>query len=197
MILSDAAIRSCLEKGELIISPPPPPEHFNTTAVDLRLGSVFKVWDDAKINTPGIDIRIVYDDVRIPNLAPYTKAPHLEADGSFLLAPRQFVIAQTLEKVGFPLASRLSGRVEGRSSLARLGVVVHLTAPTIHADFGGESGSPITLEIINLGPFKIAVMPGVSRICQLIVERVEGEAGDAPKSQFRDQVDPLGGSATS
>jgi dCTP deaminase len=197
VILSDAAIRQCLQTGKLIIDPMPPQEHFNTTAVDLRLGNVFKVWDNAKINQRGIDMRIVYDDVRIPNLAPFAMVPPLEADGSFLLGPQRFVIAQTLEKVGFPLASRLSGRVEGRSSLARLGVVVHLTAPTIHADFGGENGAPITLEIINLGPFKVAVKPGVSRICQLIVERVEGEAGDAPKSQFRDQADPLGGPAPS
>jgi dCTP deaminase len=193
MILSDQAIQEALQSGQLIIDPAPPPQHYNTTAVDLRLGQSLKVWNEDLLGTKGVDVKILYDDVSVPGLGGYALPAKLEADGTFVLKPKQFVIAQTMEKVGFPLVSRLSGRVEGRSSLARLGVVVHLTAPTIHADFGGTMGSPITLEIINLGPFSLVVTPGRSRICQLIVERVEGEPGEAPKSQFRDQRDPLGG----
>jgi dCTP deaminase len=92
-----------------------------------------------------------------------------EADGSVILDPGQFLLALTHERVSFPKASRLAARVEGKSSLARIGLAVHVTAPTIHADFEGE----IALEIVNLGDLRIRLRPGMA-ICQLIVEEVHG-----------------------
>lgn len=189
MILTDGAIRQALQDGRLILDPIPPPHHFNTTAVDLRLGPILKVWEKIP---KGANLVLDYDDVKIPDLHQFSQDATLGQDGSFQLEPNQFVLAQTLEKVGLPIAGKLAARVEGRSSLARLGVVVHLTAPTIHADFGGVKGAPITLEIINLGPFHIRIKPGSSRICQLIIEQVEGESGSALPSQFQNQKTPLG-----
>jgi len=81
---------------------------------------------------------------------------------------------------------RLAARIEGRSSLARFGLIVHCTAPTIHAEFSGN----ITLEITNLGSYPIMLRPGM-RICQLIVETVEGVPVEA-KSQFHGQQEPAG-----
>jgi dCTP deaminase len=192
MILSDQAIRSAIENGHLIIDPLPPVENFSTTAVDLRLGDQIKIWDENLFGQDAVRVVLEYDEVSIPKLAGFSRDAVMEADGSYLLVPRQFVLAQTVERLGFPIGGGLAGRVEGRSSLARLGVVVHLTAPTIHADFGGDAGSPLTLEIVNLGPFYLSLVPGATRICQLIVERVEGEPGAGLNSVFRDQETPLG-----
>ncbi len=79
-----------------------------------------------------------------------------------------------------------AARVEGRSSRARLGMLVHFTAPTIHSGFFG----PIALEIINLGPNDIALVPNVY-ICQLIVETVSEAPVKAP-NQFAGQERPAG-----
>lgn len=194
MILSSRAVQEAIQGGQLIIDPPPPMEHYSPTAVDLRLGPVLKSWNEEMLRQRDVDVQLWYDEVSISQLTPFAQDAPLEGDGSFVIRPRQFVLGQTLERLAFPLASRLAGRVEGRSSLARLGVAVHLTAPTVHADFGGQRGSTLTLEIINLGPFHVRVMPGRTRICQLIVERVEGEAGPGLQSEFREQRGPLGSS---
>ena len=99
-------------------------------------------------------------------------------------------MGQTLETVSFPLNSAgdicYSARVEGKSSLARCGMLVHFTAPTIHSGFYG----PITLEIINLGASGILLYPEMF-VCQLIIEEVRGQPVDAP-NQFRGQQGPTG-----
>ncbi|MEX1264045.1 MAG: dCTP deaminase [Actinomycetota bacterium] len=197
MILSDQEIRAAVARGDLILDPLPPLEQFSPSAVDLRLADQILVWDEELTEPAGVDVVLSYDELSIPTLAKYTKDAQLQVDGSFILRPRQFVLGQTVEKVGFPMDGGLAARVEGRSSLARLGIVVHLTAPTIHADFGGDTGSTIILEIVNLGPFSLRLRPGGSRICQLIVEQVKGEFDTGLKSDFRDQDNPLGGKPAS
>lgn len=95
-----------------------------------------------------------------------------------------FVLGRTLERVELPIRSRgtcLAARIEGRSSYARCGMLVHFTAPTIHAGFAGT----ITLEIVNLGPLPIMLTPGAP-ICQLIIEQVDG-VPFRNDSQFQDQ----------
>lgn len=84
--------------------------------------------------------------------------------------------AGSRERVHLKHESKLAARVEGRSSLARLGLMVHLTAPTIHPGFSGR----ITLEMINHGPFYLRLVPGTTRVCQLIFERLE----DAPEGEI-------------
>jgi dCTP deaminase len=83
-----------------------------------------------------------------------------------------------VERIQLPPSSRLAARVEGRSSLARLGLGVHVTAPIIHAGFGytGDStyiGTRIRLEIWNFGCFGIRLEKGM-KICQLVLEEVHG-----------------------
>ena len=85
----------------------------------------------------------------------------------------------TKETIGLPVTSRLAARVEGRSSLARLGVGIHVTAPTIHAGFKG----PIQLEIFNFGPFEIGLEPDM-KICQLILEQTLGTPQAGYSGQF-------------
>jgi dCTP deaminase len=105
---------------------------------------------------------------------------------------RDFHLGWTLERIQLPHRSRLAGRVEGKSSLARLGLGVHVTAPTIHAGFGSTDldsaflGNPIQLEIWNTGPVPIVLKTGL-RICQLIFEQVDGTPEQGYGGQFATQ----------
>jgi dCTP deaminase len=97
----------------------------------------------------------------------------LTDDQPLVLAPHRFILGRTHERVCLPLQvdgeKSLAARVEGKSSYARCGLLVHFTAPTIHAGFDGT----ITLEIMNLGPYSIVLRPQMP-ICQLIIEEVRG-----------------------
>lgn len=133
-------------------------------------------------------------DLRKPGiaalLAKHCEVRRLHEDQPYSLRPGRFLLASTLERVSFPIEgageTTLAARIEGKSSLARCGLLVHFTAPTIHAGFSGH----ITLEMINLGPADILLTPGMF-ICQLIVEEVRGRPADAP-AQFRGQKRPVG-----
>ncbi len=97
----------------------------------------------------------------------------LTEDQPLVLAPGRFILARTHERVGLPLFEdadkSLAARIEGKSSYARCGLLVHFTAPTIHAGFEGA----ITLEIMNLGTYSISLR-GQMSICQLIIKEVRG-----------------------
>ena len=93
--------------------------------------------------------------------------------------PNDFVLAWTAETVYLPVTSRFAARVEGKSGLARLGLVVHLTAPTIHAGYKGQ----IQLEMINFGPNEIILDVGMP-ICQLIFEMSLGTPVKSYSGQF-------------
>ena len=98
-----------------------------------------------------------------------------------ILSDREIIAAlkRQFVRITRPHTSRIAARVEGKSSLARIGIGVHVTAPTIHAGFGYRpndpsfSGNPIQLEIWNTGPLRIRLVKGL-RICQLIFEEVHG-----------------------
>lgn len=98
-------------------------------------------------------------------------------------------MTNTLERVSFPIREDqqcYSARVEGKSSLARCGILIHFTAPTIHAGFEGT----ITLEMINMSVHNFLLYPGMY-ICQLIIEEVRGSPISAP-NQFIGQTRPAG-----
>jgi dCTP deaminase len=111
-----------------------------------------------------------------------------DVDGSCVLEPREFLLALTAERVELPRHARLAARVEGRSTLARLGVGIHVTAPTIHAGFRGR----ITLEITNVGGLRVRLRPGL-RICQLVFETVFGTPSAELMTIFQDQSSVMGG----
>jgi dCTP deaminase len=157
---------------------------FNTSAVDLRLGD--------EIVVPKADAPFQLD-LRSGGIAQFwsqhSENKTITEEQPFSLKPGKFVLARTKEKVGFPFVEGdfcYSGRVEGRSSLARCGLLVHFTAPTIHAGFEGT----ITLEIINLGPASFLLIPDMF-ICQLIIEEVKGFPFNAP-NQFSGQSTAVG-----
>jgi len=187
MILSNVEIVEAIKKGLISVNGitglDPAEKPFNTSAVDLRLGS--------EISIPLADAPVSLD-LRKPNIAPFL-AKHSEKVSitqaqPHTLKPHQFVLANTIEVVDFPIRDGqcYSARVEGKSSLARCGILVHFTAPTIHAGFNGT----ITLEMINLGPLDFLLYPEMY-VCQLIIEEVKGCPVNAP-NQFKGQSKPAG-----
>jgi dCTP deaminase len=194
MILSDTGIKKALSKGHIVIEPTPLEEHYQTSAVDILLGETFKVWNLSILSeTPGftgiLDLSEQKFAITAQRLA---KDAVLERDGSFVLQPYgkvpQVLLCQTEGRIALHPKSLLAARVEGRSTLARLGVMVHLTAPTIHAGFDGF----ITLEVINHGPFALRLVPHKTTMCQYIFERLEQAPGKAITTSFQHQTTPLG-----
>lgn len=189
MILSNTEILGAIKAGHLVIGDltgdeNPGMEPFNTSSVDLRLSE--------EISKPRKGP--VAFDLRNPGLPQYLKSNSdpftITSNQPYSLDPGEFLIAQTQEYVDFPILAdkpKLAARVEGRSGIARCGILVHFTAPTIHAGFYGT----ITLEITNLSPMSFLLFLGM-KICQLIVEEVFGEIVLTP-GQFRGQTTPTGG----
>lgn len=194
MILSNRAIFIALDEGRLVIDPEPHPRNptdepdvdwpYATTAIDLRLGEEVTWLKD------GLPIQIDLRRGRFAQLhGPNSEKRKITEDQPYCLYPQKFVLANTLERVELPIIDgnvSLSARVEGRSSFARCGLLVHFTAPTIHAGFNGR----ITLELINLGAIPILLYPKMY-ICQLIVEEVAGTPL-RNDSQFQHQTRPSG-----
>ena len=193
MILSDDDIRSALRDGLIEIDPPPEADQYTTSAVDLTLGDEFLIWDKEKLTVPGLTLELNLAEQQYQLTArQYLKKLPCESDGSVVLPPYGkspwHILGLTNELVHLKADSRLAARVEGRSSHARLGLVVHLTAPTIHAHFRGR----ITLEIINFGPFTLRLVPRKTRICQLIFERLESAPGGEIATRFQGQTSSKG-----
>ena len=185
MILSNADIIRAIETKELIVDPVPPLEHFSTSALDLRVGYQCVKW---KSQAPGAELGINLSQIKVPDCGQYIEDVLPDRDGLITIPQSDFILALTLEKVTLPLSSKLAARVEGRSSLARFGLAVHITAPTIHSGFSG----PIALEIKNLGPHTLKIEPGKTCICQLVFEQLKSEPTISLKTVFQDQKDVLG-----
>ncbi len=188
MILSAEEIREAIQKGDIIIAPSPNDDQYSSSSLDLRLGSEFVYWDPEKTSQPGTLVEITPSRADFSRFADTYSTPFpRQADGSVVLEPGDFVLAITLERVELPLVSAIAARVEGRSTLARWGLQVHLTAPTIHAGWSGQ----ITLELLNHGPFKLRLTEG-DRVCQLVFERLGQASGQPPGTQFLGQRSPTG-----
>src|SRR5258708_4142563 len=136
MILSDREIKAALARGALKLTPEPPAEAWSSTAVDLRLARelVFlRKLVVAGVPTPVSPADPAYRFDAL--LSDYSQQISIPEDG-YVFKSQTFLLGWTQEKVQLPHRSRLAARVEGKSSLARLGIGVHVTAPTIHAGFG-------------------------------------------------------------
>ena len=129
-------------------------------------------------------------------LAALTTTREIDPEQGWKLYPGKFILGQTAERVHLRLPDELddraadkpilAARVEGRSSMARFGIIVHFTAPTIHAGFEG----PPTLEILCHSETPFTLYPGMA-ICQLIFEPLVG-APIERESQFQHQDPPAG-----
>ncbi len=162
MVLSDQDIEKALKQSRIKIVPKPDlSTQLGSCSIDLRLGNTFRVFDHSK--HPYIDpLQKDYSN-EITKLVTVKKGEH------FIMQPGDFVLAVTLEKVTIPID--LMGRLEGRSSLGRLGLVVHSTASIFDP---GWDGKPV-LELGNLGIMAISLTPGM-RICSFTFEELSSPA---------------------
>ena len=154
-ILSDKDIKRYLEEGEIVIEPLLDEKQIQPSSIDMRLGDEFKVFK--VIRKPYIDPKDEED------IASYMESTTVEKGEAFIIHPNEFALATTLEYVKVP--KDLVARVEGRSSMGRLGVTMHVTAGFIDPGFEGK----ITLEISNIGAMPVALYP-VQRVCQIVFE---------------------------
>jgi dCTP deaminase len=195
MILSNVAIHQAMDDGVLSIDPEPLPRFnsladqtspYDTSSVNLRLSADLNIADEKK--PYAFDLRT---SGGLPSFLRGAYRSHkIDPQGGFILNPNVFVLGSTVEVVSLrmlPAKRVLAARVEGRSSFARCGLLVHFTAPTIKAGFSGT----ITLEILNLGTQAIVLYPGMP-ICQLIFEVVDGMPLNAAESRFQGQRTPAG-----
>ena len=202
MILSNTEIQLALNDGRLVITPEPEPrtpqigiDHcpYDASAVDLRLG------DEISVPRPG---SYAYDHTQTTSLSDHlsrnSTTYKISAETPFRLVPNQFVLGITYEKIGLPYKTGcktcLAARIEGKSSRARTGLLIHFTAPTVHAGFGAPTPRVLVLEMINLGACPILLIPGMY-IAQLIVEEVSG-CPFQNESQFHVQVHSTGAGET-
>jgi dCTP deaminase len=143
MIFSDRSIREAIEAGTIQIEPYEP-SFVQPSSVDLRVGDGFRVFVNHRYSE--IDPRSPQDDL--------TSLVEV-GDHPFMLHPGEFVLGSTLERV--KLGEDVVARLEGKSSLGRLGLLIHSTAGFIDPGFEGH----ITLELSNVATLPIAIYPGM------------------------------------
>ncbi len=180
MILSDTDIRARLEQGDLEIEPLQDPElQVQPASVDVRLSHEFLVYRSAQV--------ACLDAADPETLAAATERITVPSGEAFILHPGQFALGSTVERVKIP--PDLVARVDGRSSLGRLAVVVHATAGFIDPGFKGQ----VTLELANLGPIPVRLYPGM-RVAQIVLYRLSSPCqepyGSRRGSRYQGQLGP-------
>ncbi|WP_327678878.1 dCTP deaminase [Kitasatospora sp. NBC_00458] len=154
MLLSDKDIRTEIDKGRVVIDPYDP-AMIQPSSIDVRLDRFFRVFENH----------------RYPHIDPSEEQPDLtrlvepEGDDAFILHPGEFVLASTYEVISLP--DDVASRLEGKSSLGRLGLLTHSTAGFIDPGFSGH----VTLELSNVATLPIKLYPGM-KIGQLCLFRL-------------------------
>jgi len=151
VVLSDRSIREEISQGRLVIDPLEDGS-IQPSSVDLRLAPVFRVFRVGILPRP-------YLDVGQP-MEGFTELVEVAEDEPFVIQPGEFVLAATLETITLP--DDIVARVDGKSSLGRLGLLIHATAGFVDPGWTGR----LTLELSNVAKMPIAVRPGM-RICQI------------------------------
>jgi dCTP deaminase len=172
VILSDRSLREAIAAGRLVVDPLDD-DAIQPSSIDVRLDNRFRVFYTAR--HPYIDVKQPMDDL--------TELVEVKPDDAFILHPGEFVLGSTLEQVGIP--PDLAARLEGKSSLGRLGLMTHSTAGFLDPGFVGH----VTLELSNVANLPITLYPGM-RIGQIAVfqlttaaERPYGSRGVGSKYQ--------------
>jgi dCTP deaminase len=181
MILSDRDIKQAIDDGKITVEPRDGLERrIGPDGIDFRLGHTFLVFERNKQGY--IDLR------RAETLKGTTRQIDIKTGEPFIIHPNELVLATTLERLS--LSDDLLGRLEGRSSLGRLGIIVHSTASIFHPGWDGTA----TMELGNLGVMPIALYPRM-RICSFTFERmtspVEKPYGSSGTSKYQGQSGPL------
>ena len=158
MILSDKHIREALASGRIRITPSPDlGTQLGSVSVDFRLGPTFMVFEHSRHS--------FIDPRRPQSIGDAMRTIEVGEDEAFIMQPGDFALASTIESLELP--DDLVGRLEGRSSIARLGITVHSTAAVFEPGWIGTA----TMELSNLGRMAVALYPGM-RICAFSFEEV-------------------------
>ena len=183
MILSDRDIKKAIESGRVRVESAQPQlfQHIHASSMDFRLGNAFRLYEHSKF--------AVLDPMTPDSFAANMRTIMIPDGEAFIVQPGEFVLGVTQEKISLP--DDLVARVEGRSSLGRLGIIVHSTAGFVDPGFSGT----ITLEISNLNRLPVALYPGM-RICQIAFEQMSSPAetpySAKPFSKYQGQILPEG-----
>ena len=159
MLLSDRDLSKEIEAGRLVLDPYDP-ALLQPSSIDVRLDRYFRVFDNSKYTH--IDPSVQQDELT-------SLVEKNNDDEPFVLHPGEFVLGSTFEMVSLP--DDLAGRLEGKSSLGRLGLLTHSTAGFIDPGFTGH----ITLELSNVANLPITLWPGM-KIGQLCLFRLSSAA---------------------
>jgi dCTP deaminase len=157
MVLSDVDIRRYIQQGKIRVSPELPSEQFGSCSVDFRLGNEFSIFEHSRHAFIDLRDRRALEDIM--------RTVHVKDGEPFVLQPREFALAITQECL--ELDDDVLGRLEGRSSLGRIGIIVHGTAGLFDPGWSGRA----TLELSNLGIMPVALYPGM-RICSFTFEQL-------------------------
>ena len=162
MVLSDKDIKEAIKSKRIEIKPTPDYKtQLGSCSIDLRLGNSFRVFEHSKFSFIDPSKKDFSNEI--------TREVKIKDGETFMMQPGDFVLAVTLENVKIP--GDLMGRLEGRSSLGRLGIVVHSTASIFDP---GWDGKPV-LELGNLGRMAVALKSGM-RICAMTFEELTSAA---------------------
>ncbi len=176
VVLSDRTIRQEIESGRIVIDPFEA-SNVQPSSIDVRVDRQFRVFHNARY--PYIDVRQPMDDL--------TELVEIDGKEPFILHPGEFVLGQTLERVTLP--DDLVARLEGKSSLGRLGLLIHSTAGFVDAGFSGN----LTLELSNVANLPITIYHGMP-IGQLSFMRMDGPVehpyGVEKGSKYQGQAEP-------
>jgi dCTP deaminase len=177
MVLSDRAIRRLVEEGRIGIDPYDA-ALMQPSSLDVRVDRLFRVFRNSRY--PYIDVRLEQEEL--------TELVEVAWDEAFILHPGEFVLGSTLERVKLP--DDLVARLEGKSSLGRLGLLIHSTAGFIDPGFDGH----VTLELSNVANLPITIYPSM-KIGQLsfmqLSEPAETPYGTGPLgSKYQGQRGP-------
>ena len=158
MLLSDRDIKAGIDAGDIALDPYDP-AMVQPSSIDVRIDRLFRLFDNHRY--PFID-----PAEEQPEL---TRLVEVDADDAFILHPGEFVLASTFERV--TLGNGIAARLEGKSSLGRLGLITHSTAGFIDPGFEGH----VTLELANVATLPIKLWPGM-KIGQLCFFQLSSEA---------------------
>ncbi|MGA2967952.1 MAG: dCTP deaminase [Candidatus Levyibacteriota bacterium] len=161
MVLSDRDLKQALKSGKIKITPAPDLEtQLGSCSIDLRLGDTFRIFESG--------VHGVIDPQKNAGRE-FTKEVVVKERTAFIMQPGDFVLATTVEELEVP--DDLLGNLEGRSSIGRLGIIIHSTAASIDPGMRGH----ITLELANMGKLPVALYPGM-RICSISFEQLSSPA---------------------
>jgi dCTP deaminase len=170
VILTDREIKLAIEKRQIVIDPRPQAQAFSSTTVDLVLDPNITAFIERNVDEAQLIIDPGHPDFQSEQtLAQIYEKRVIDFHNGYLLKPNSCVLAWTQEYVKLISSSRIAARVEGKGWLTRLGLGVHVTAPTIYPGFVGH----ICLELFNRGNSPIRLRVGM-RICQLVFEQTLG-----------------------